>query len=145
MSIYVPPRLKVICDENIGDDRPKINLINASNSSVGIYFIFADYAYLYEYIEDDIDEDDILKSVRLKDIRMIEGGDGLFLDIHRNEFKLVKIIEFEDKCIISQVLQMDTVDVEYWVIKGLGKVFSELYTYYRQHKVIIEEADHFLE
>jgi hypothetical protein len=147
MNNFALPKFKLSNDEEQTSESPKLNLSKVTRRSKGLYFRFIDYVYLYEFSDEHkyIASSNFESSVKLVDVRYDKDNSNTALDVHDSEFKMVEIIEFNDTYILSELMLIDTVNVEYWVVKDLANVFVKFTEYFWLNRVILEEVDKFLE
>lgn len=143
---YVPPKYEIVSTEELNEDTPRVNFAKVKERRLGLYFKFNSFVYLYGYPKThyEFDDLDLQNDVTLIDLREYDGNEDIPFYLTGNEIRLVEITESNGVFVLSELLLIDTVDIEYWVIQGLETVFERMHDRYVMNRLIIEESDNFL-
>jgi hypothetical protein len=142
---FITPKFGIFSKEQLSPTSPKLDLRKPASRSKGFYFKFLDYIYLYEILNDvrSVTSENIDNLVSLVDIRKVGNYDDTGLGLRGSEFKIVEIIKIDDFYVLSELMEIYAVNVEYWAQYNLPRVFEDFYEYFLRYRSIDDEEDNF--
>jgi hypothetical protein len=146
MNVYIEPGWEIVSKDEVSNTTPKLNLVKPARRKYGLCFIFAEKFYLYEYLVDSFEDlfEGLDHHVRLVDMRRYNETDFDLIDIDRDNFILVEIVEIEGKYHLDEKVRLSQACIDFEVVKGLDAAFLRILEYYENVKPIFDEIHNLL-